>query len=416
MRLLNIKCFFILAFATSFSLLSCNKDVEQYPDIDNIADTSSQAAIAATIASNANFSLYNEVIKKSEYADTLNNKNFELAMFVPGNAAVKTAVSILTAGAVPANAPDATVIGFIQSNNFPKELANSLVKYNTIYIDADLNSLPQTSINRAFPNMLNPAPNVSPFARLSLFLSKSPGLGYVNNVPVSGAKITTGNGSIYPVGAVVMPPRRLLIDRINTDPELTYFKAAIVRADSGLTQTQLMSPTQSATGLLGSFGPNLTVFVPTDAVMRATLTGLITLKLMAAGVPPMQAQADAAALASTPAVFSNPALRATLTPLNVKGLIYYHILGTTGFSNNFPTTETDFPTLISLQNPSAPQLKIKASFTGPMVSALTVKGFINTAAANVIVNPLPDPAGSSDQLYANGTLFKIDQVLLPQNF
>lgn len=411
---IKYNCIFLL-FAAML-LGACNKDVEQFPDINHGSDTSSAAAIATTIASNPNFSLYNEVIKKSGYADTLNNKNFKLTMFVPGNAAVKTAVNLLTGGAVPANAPDAVVVGFIQSNDFPKDLANGLVKYHTVYLDLDLTTLSQTSINRVFPNMVNPAPNVSPFARLSTFISKAPGLGYVNNVPVSGTKITTGNGSIYPTGAVVMPPRRFLLDRINTDPELTYFKAAIVRADSGLTQAQLASPTQSATGLLGSFGPNLTVFTPTDAVMRATLTGLITMKLVAAGVPLVQAQSNAAVLASTPAVFSNPALYSTLTPLNVKGLIYYHILGATGFSNNFPITEASFPTLISLQNPAAPQLKIKASFSGPMVSALTVKGFINTTEANAIINPLPDPAGSSDQLFANGTLFKIDQVLLPQSF
>lgn len=415
MKNFYIKNSILLLSLSMLLFQACNKEVEQFPDISAPAPNS-QPAIAAAIAADANFSLYNEVIKKSGYTDTLNNKNFKLTMFVPGNAAVKTAVSMLTGGSVPANAPDATVAGFIQSANFPKELANGLVKYNTIYVDANISGLTQNALNLAFPTMVNPAPSVSPFARLSAFISKSPGLGYVNNVPVSGARITTGNGSIYPVAAVVMPPQRILLERINSDPDLTYFKAAVARADSGLTQAQLASPTQSATGLLGSFGPNLTVFVPTDAAMRATLTGLITMKLMASGLPADQAQATAAALAATPAVFSNPALSGTLTPLNVKGLIYYHILGATAFSNNFPVAETSFPTLISLQSPAAPQLKIKATFTGALVSALTVKGFINASPANVAINPTPDQAGSSDQLYANGTLFKIDQVLLPQNF
>jgi len=52
-----------------------------------------------------------------------------------------------------------------------------------------------------------------------------------------------------------------------------------------------------------------------------------------------------------------------------------------------------------------------------MVTAATVKGAANATASNVIINALPflpDPAGTSDQHFINGTLHKINQVLLPQ--
>lgn len=419
MKHLYIKINFIFTTALLISVAACNKEVEQFPDIENKVDTSNQPAIAAAIAADANFSLYNEVIKKSGYADTLNNKNFSLTMFAPNNQAVKTAVYLLTQGQIPANAPDATVAGFIQSPAFPAATANGVVKYNTLYQDVDISSLATTGINSSFPNMVNPAPTVSPFARLSLFLAKGAPYSFVNNVPIVGARVATGNGSIYPVGAVVLPPTRLLWDRITTDPDLTYLKAAIDRADSGLVALDLANPLKSLRGLLNSFGPNITLFAPTDSVFKATLALLITQQLIAAGVPAAMAQAQAAALSSTTGVFTNPATASVLTPLNMKGLIYYHIMGATAFTNNFPTTETAFPTLISLDpTQTDPGLKIKSAFTGPSVNAMTVRGavLLLPVPANVKINPLPDPSGSSDQLYANGTLHKIDQILLPKLF
>lgn len=397
-------------------ITACNKDVEQFPDIEQKVDTSGNPAIATIIASEANLSLYNEVVKKSGYADTLNNKNFHLTIFAPINQAVKTAVSIITQGQIPANAPDAVVMGFIQSANFPETSANALVKYNTIYQDLDIGTLTINGLNNNYPNMLNPAPDKSPLARLSLFVSKTAQLWYVNNVPIVGEKLIAGNGSIYPVGALVMPPQKLIWNRITDDLTLTYFKAAVEKADEGLDSKALEDPTKSITGLLNSFGPNITVFAPTDSVFKATLTLLIAKKMIDGGLDPLTAQAQATALASTPGVFKNEAVASILTSDLTKGLLAYHILPVAAFTNNFPMEETRFPTIISLfPGQIDPGLKIKATFSGPGVSALTVRGAASLlpVPANVWINPLPDPIGSSDQLYANGTINKINQILLP---
>ncbi|ANH81241.1 hypothetical protein A8C56_09810 [Niabella ginsenosidivorans] len=378
------------------------------------ADTSSQPGLAATITADADYSLYNEVIKKSGYSDTLNNKKMAMTLFVPTNAAVKAAINLLSGGAVPLDAPDAVFTGFIQSANFPANLANGLVKYNTVPQSVDVTTLSATGFNFMYPTMINPAPQLSALARLSVFLSKTGTFSYVNNVPVTGAKKEAGNGVYYPTGAVVMPPQRVLWQRISEAPDLTYLKAAVERADSGLNAQDAKDPEKSMVALFSSFGPNITLLAPTDAVFKTTLTGLIYQKLALAGVPAAAAIEQATAIASTPAVFTNPTVINILTAQTIRGLLAYHIVGATYFTNNFPSAETDIPTLLSLAlGAEAPKLKIRASFTGPSVSTLTVKGAVNPAPANVIINPLPEPNGSSDQFYVNGTLHKIDQILLP---
>ncbi|HSN60675.1 MAG TPA: hypothetical protein VLR49_07060, partial [Ferruginibacter sp.] len=70
------------------------------------------------------------------------------------------------------------------------------------------------------------------------------------------------------------------------------------------------------------------------------------------------------------------------------------------------------PTFLNSGITTHPGVTIIATFTGPVVSAATVKGVANATASNLILNPLP--SGSSDQHYINGVMHKIDQVLRPQ--
>src|SRR5450432_1170217 len=184
---------------------------------------------------------------------------------------------------------------------------------------------------------------------------------------------------------------------------MKYFKAAVLRADSGSGSPGTL---QSA---LMNIGANFTVFVPTDSAMRAAITGEITLALIAQGFPPPNAAATAAALASTPTVFTNPLLYTTLTPRVVSGLVAYHILGTRAFTVNFPTTATLFPTLI-MPVTLDPGVTVQATFAGPIVNAATVKGKGNATASNFKINPF----ATSDQNYLNGVIHVIDQALFPQ--
>jgi uncharacterized surface protein with fasciclin (FAS1) repeats len=94
----------------------------------------------------------------------------------------------------------------------------------------------------------------------------------------------------------------------------------------------------------------------------------------------------------------------------VKGIAVYHILGTRAFTVNFPTTGSKVPTLLNLAVAAHPGVTLQASFTGPVVTAATVKGAANATASMLLINPLT----TSDQNATNGVLHKIDQVLLPQ--
>ena len=391
-------------------LTACNKgtfDIGGNTPISPNGTPSTAKAIADSIKAIPNYSLYSAIVTKSGLTATLNNKSVTYTAFVPGNTAVKQLITALTGGAIPSNAPDATFLGFINGSSFTAASAAGIVGYNVVP-----QALPSAAFSTAFPNvqyptLVNPAPQLSALLRLTTFPSNRNGF-YVNNVPVVGADKMTGNGIIHEVGAVVVPPQQYLQDRIDAASNLTYLKAAITRADSGTAAPGFLK------GALLNIGANLTVFAPTDAAFQATLTGLITQALVAQGVPLATAQAQAAFLASTPAVFSNPALYGSLSAQVVKGILVYHLMGVRVFTNNFPTTQANFPTLLNGAIAAHPGLGLRVTFTGPFVSAATVKGLGNSTAANIMINPTPAPNGSSDQNYLNGSLHIIDQVLIPQ--
>lgn len=427
MKYLKIKNYLLLLLIAAIVVSACNKDVEQFPDIQVEKPGTALAGIADTLASSArsNNSLYSAIIKKAGMAEILNNRSSAYTIYVPSNAAVKTLITALTGGAVPAGSPDAVYLGFIQSANFTEATAKGIVSYNTLPGKINYTTLGTTFPNYQAPSIFNPMPSLSALLRLTIFPSARNG-NFVNNVPVIAAGIEAGNGIIYETGAVVVPPQRYLWDRINTDPDFTYLKAAVLRADSG---TVAGNPASSLVAALQSIGANLTVFAPSDAVFKATLYTLaypvvragIYAQARAGGLSEVaanayadsEAPANTTALTGTPAVFSNPVLFSVLPAISVRGVIAYHILGSRAFANNFPATAANFPTLLNGSIAAHPGVVLQATFAGPMVTAATVKGAVNPTAANIAINPTPDPNGTSDQHYLNGVLHKINQVLMP---
>lgn len=425
---MKLKIFNVLLGLIAILFFSaCNKDVEQFPDIV-LPGTNPSSGLATALASNANYSLYNAIVIKSGMSATLNDSARTMTMFVPSNAAVKQAISLLTSGQVPVNASDAVFLGFINGANFTQETAAGIVAYNLVPQKIDYAAIPTTLPNFQYPSFLNPAPQLSALLRLTTFPSKTNG-NFVNNVPVTSAAMNAGNGVMYETGALVAPPRRYLWERISTDPGLSYLKAAIERADSG---SVAGDPKSSLVAGLQSIGANLTVFAPSDAAFKATLYVLafpsvrayIFGQAKAAGAPDAvanamadaQAPAQTTALVSSPTVFSNPLLFSSLTAERVKGVVVYHILASRAFLNNFPTTQTNYPTLLNGAVASHPGVGLKVTMTGPMAVSATVKGAVNGSAANITANPTPEPGGTSDQHYLNGVIHKIDQVLLPMTF
>ena len=406
----KIKIHFLLAIAAMMFILSaCNKDVEQFATPVVVAPAG--LALGETIATIADDSLYYRMIVRGGMLTTINNKSNIFTMYVPNNAAMRQFVAAASGGAIPVGTPDAIVSGFI-AGVLPAATAASIVSYNMIPQRITTASIPGTFPNWFYPTHLNPTtgtPGFNPLVRLLTFPSIRNG-NWINNIPLTAVNLAAANGVIHTAAAMPAPPQKVLAQRIFADADMTYLAAAIQRADSGV------APTTSASlvWVLSNFGPNITVFAPTNLAFQQLLTGQITLALIAQGVPPATAAAQAALLASTPGVFTNPALASVLTPTTVKGIVVYHLLGSRAFLNNFPTTATSYPTLLNSAVPSHPGVSLTCTFTGPFVSAATVKGIANPTASNILINPTPEPNGTSDQFFVNGTIHKIDQVLRPQ--
>jgi hypothetical protein len=396
---------------------SCNKDVQQFSI--PVAKANGTISLDSILKTTANDSLYYLLVKRASLGPTnfvnllkATSVTNQYTLFVPDNNGMKSFINAISGGLVPLAAPDAVFAGFINAN-IPVASAVGLVSYNIIPQRYDTASIPNIFPNFPVGTSIFPSP-AAPFLTFRTFPSKRPGILRVNTLPMTTPlNVSALNGVIHHVASMIAPPNTTFLwDRINTDVApgtgLTYLQAAILRADSGTgTPGTLVSA-------LNNPAANLTVFAPTDAVFQATLTALITQALIAQGVPAVTAAAQAAFLASTPAVFSNPALFGALSATTVKGIVVYHLFTNTAFTANFPTTATKYPTLLNTAIAAHPGIELNATFTGAFASTATVKGLGNATAANVIINPTPAPNGSSDQFYINGTLHKINQVLIPQ--
>lgn len=401
-----LKHGFLLGMSAMLFLSSCNKDLETIAGPE-VTPPSGLSLGESILPANSNDSLYYHMVVRAGLLPVISNKANLYTMFVPDNNAIRLFVNAASGGLVPVNAPDPVFVGFIQTS-LPAATANAIVSYNINPQILRSNNIPASFPNFQYPSIFNPAPSVSALLRLTNFPTTGNG-AWLNNIPLTAVNQEAYNGVIHKTAFLVTPPSRYLWDRINTDPDMTYLRAAIIRADSGTTGTL-----QNA---LLNIGANLTVFAPTNAAFQTTLTGAIAQALIAQGVPPGTALTLASTLASSPTVFSNPLLYGDLTAEMVKGIVVYHVLGTRAFTNNIPTTETFVPTLLNTAIPVHPGLGLKATFGVPFVSSATVKGLGNATAANILINPspmIPDPSGSSDQHFLNGTIHKIDQVLLPQ--
>jgi len=403
----KISSVFLVAASAVAILSSCNKDLEQIPGPAPTPAGDTTQNLNNLIRNDATLTFFRAAIVRAGLTTTLANPAARYTVFAPTDAAF-----------IASGFPSIAAI-----NALPVATVTAIVSYNIVPQNVLTTGIPSTFPNFQYPTIFNPAPTLSALLRLTTFPTVRNG-NWINNIPMTTVNTVTGNGVLHKTALVVAPPQRALWERIQTDNNLSYLRAAIIRADSGVATASTL---QAA---LGNIGANLTVFAPTDAAFQATLTGLITQALIAQGVPPATAAATAAVLAASPTVFQNPALYGSLSAQTVKGVVVYHLLGVRAFSNNLPTTVTNYPTLLNTAIPAHPGVGLMATFTGGQVSAATVKGAANASAANFLINPTPDNnvsygttvpppntvgyPGTSDQHYTNGVLHKINQVLLPQ--
>jgi hypothetical protein len=422
----NIKLVTLAALAGLVTFISsCNKDLEQISGVVPTPPTG--MTLDKVLQSNADDSLYYQLVLRGGQLSLLADSSKSHTIFATNNEGIKPVLSALAAQAgvtLPVGSPTPYFSAFI--SQLPPQIAGSLVQATVVPQALKSSDINPSAPNYIYPTILNPIPtipNPTPLGavvRIALYPStKNPSasiIAWLNNVPITAVDQPAFNGYIHHTATLVVPSQKYLWDRISNDPELTYLKAAVNRADSGVASSA------SLQGYLNSFGPDFTVFAPVDSVFKIFLIN----SLQAQGVPAFVAEGLIANFGST--LISDPGsipglgstLAAALSPTTVKGLLVYHLLGKRLYSNNFPITEASFPTLLNAAPGmgSLPGLKISVGFTNPFpfATSLTVKGGSASPAANVIINSsplLPDPIGTSDQSYINGVLHKIDAVLSP---
>ena len=389
----------------SILLFSCNKDLPVAQPINPPAGNGTVTIGDMIIKDTANFSFFVAAATKVGMLAQLSDPAKEFTVFLPDNAAFR-ASGFPSVAAV--NAQSAATLGAI--------VGYAIIPGRQYISD---------SVPVAFPNIQLPTtltigalPGTPLPLKMSTFPSKRSNGFWDNNIPVLKPDNKFLNGVVHVVAGIVAPPSQVLKAAIYKNPDLSYFKAAIARADSG------MSGLNKLDSLLGYAVTNMTVLVPNNNAFKTLLFGSIFGAVLSQGADTATAMAQAAALSASPEVFSIPALFGVLTAQKVRGIVAYHFLATNkgsgfqpnirAFSVNFPEAPAFFTTLINSSVAVHPGIMAQATFTGPFVSSLKFTGLgtfppggapYSGAAANTV---------KMDQHAVNGVFHIIDKVLLPQ--
>ncbi|MBU6159466.1 MAG: fasciclin domain-containing protein [Bacteroidetes bacterium] len=400
----------MMALVLSLSILiACNKNVDD--PVPNTVVAPTGKTIGQLLGENSDYSLLAALVEKAGLKNAVLDSSKSFTVFAPNNNAIKQAVSILSGGQLSTNDPDAKFLGFFSIADANTSLLLSrVVNYHVIPgLKIKAGALSDTFPNIQLPtNFIIPEPNTNPLVRFSIFVARRQNAAWVNNIPVTLPDLAVAsNGVIHGIPAVLLPPNQLMGDAIKNDPELSYLRAAVARADSGLDVKKSPSFQYALSEPLAS----ITVFAPKDDAFRTILTTLIKQALMKQGADEPTASLTASFFAATPDVFSNQALYPVLSANVVRALVAYHILGKRCFANNFPTTPDLFKTLLNLNSLTAahPGVSVSSSFTGPFATGLKVKGTLNPSDASAA----PTATGAVENHTVNGVYYKIDQVLIP---
>jgi len=408
-----LKTFWIsglcLVVIAGLFLNSCNKALPDptpilYPPVNDVA-----TSIGDVINSDTSYSFFKAAAEKTGQLAQLSDSNSIFTVFLPNNNAFRVS-GISSIDVV---------------NSLPANVLGGIVGYAII---PGLQYL-STSISESFPNIQLPSSisiGTLPGTPLPLKLSTFPSVGatgfYDNNIPVVQPDLKMRNGVIHLVAAIAAPPSQLLKTAMYSNANLTYFKAAVARADSG------QSGLNKIDSLLGYAVTNMTILAPSDEAFQQLLFGVIYSSLVQQGMPPAQAAGIATALSGSPDVFSNPDLYSALPAATVRGILAYHFLATFNpidtafepnirvFSVNFSSTPTLHTTLVNSDSAAVnhPGILTQATFTGPFVTSLKFTGLGTFPSGGAPYSRTPANAISMDNHAVNGVYYIIDEVLLPQ--
>ena len=418
----KLKVNTLLTLAVIFFLTSCNKDVEQFAAIPTPVYPSGKG-IAATLAADANYSFYAAMITRAGLTASLNDTTKTFTLFATDNAGMKLFVTSASGGGVGPGASDATFLGFI-SGSLPAASAAGIVQYNTVGQKVPFSAVPTTFPNYPYTSqiILDPA---QPFVRLPIFPVRGTN-SYVNNLPVTSTDKVAANGLIHTTYTVVAPPSATLRAMIASEPTLSYYRTAILRADSGAVVKPGNDSTNFLNYLLGYGVTNMTVLAPNDAAFQTLVFGLVYSQVFAAtGNAPLALATANGAVAAGPAFLMTNNVSTAL----VKGIMAYHFLAsnstpvnTTGsykpdirvFSNNIPATPIFIKTLVNAGIGAHPGISAQSTYAGPFATSIAFKGYGTFPPGGA---PYSGPAATTvaiDKHAVNGVYHIINSVLLPQ--
>jgi uncharacterized surface protein with fasciclin (FAS1) repeats len=405
----NLKIFAVsgLCFLSASGMIwsSCNKALPDatsiiYPPVNDVA-----TSIGDVINSDTSYSFFKAAAEKTGQLAQLSDSNSIFTVFLPDNKAFRAS-----------GIPSIDIV-----NSLPPTVLGGIVGYAIVPGQQYLS----TTIPDSFPNMQLPSsisigalPGIPLSLKLSTFPSVSTTGFYDNNIPVVHSDLKMRNGVVHVVAGLVAPPSQLLKTAMYSNPDLTYFKAAVARADSG------QSGLNKIDSLLGYAVTNMTILAPSDAAFQELLFGVIYGSLIQQGMSPAQAGGIATALSGSPDVFSNPALYSSLPAATVRGILVYHFLATDMgagfqpnirvFSNNFSATPKFYTTLINSAVAVHPGILEQATFTDQLVKSLKFTGLGTFPPGGAPYSDAPANAISMDNHAVNGVYYIIDKVLLPQ--
>lgn len=409
----DVKSLFLIAIVIA-AVSSCNKPFPDAVPIPYPDANSSNVTLGSIITSDTTYSIFKAAATRVGALPMLLDSSKVFTIFLPNNAAFR-------ASGIPSEA----VIGVL-----PITSVGGIVNYSIIPGQQLLTSAIPTS----FPNIQLPTaltigvlPGTPVPLKMSIFPSKRTNGAWANNIPIVSPDNKYRNGVIHVMAAIVSPPSQVLKDAMYSNPNLTYFKAAIARADSG------SSGLNKLDSLLGYAVTNMTVLAPNDAAFKTLIFGLAFQGYLSSRPKPYTAMDTAVASAyGSGAVAAGPAFLSTnnVTTAMIKGVMAYHFLATNqgagyqpnirAFSNNFATTPGVFyTTLVNTSVPPTLQPGVMAQATfllpplPPFVSMLTFRG-AGTFPPGGAPYSQTATAVSIDKIAVNGVYHVIDKVLLPQ--
>jgi hypothetical protein len=422
MKKLNnkMKVYGLAALSSIIFLTACNKDLEQLPAIPATPYATNAGNIGATLAANPNDSLFYKLVQRSGLLSTLSDSSKSYTLFAIDNAGMRI---FATASGVPSGSTDSIISRFI-TLSLPAASAAGIISYHTIGQKYPSSSFPVGFANYPLPSLIQLDPN-SPFVRMPITVAKGSPFSFVNNVPITGVDQLASNGVIHHVFSVVAPPTTTLRGIIAAKPTLSYFRAALLRADSGAVVKPNNDSTNFLNYLVGYGVTNMTVVAPNDAAFQTLIFGLVySQTLTATGSVAIATATANGAVAAGPAFLNTNNVSTAL----IKGIVAHHFLASNTtpnnaagtykpdirvFSVNVPTTPTFVKTLINGAVAAHPGVLASATFSGPVTTAVTFAGAGTfppggtafSQSANVI---------DKDNHGANGVLHIIDRVMLPQ--